>query len=47
MYQQQIPKRLFGQHFGVTNDDEATSSTSQRHVQAARIVEKSDALVLI
>ena len=44
---QMVPDGLFGQHFWIANDNNAVARSRQGHVQAARIVQEADALVLV
>ena len=45
--QQVVPDGLFGQHFGIADDDNAVAGPRQRHVQPARIVQETDALIFV
>lgn len=45
--EQMVPNGLLGQHFRIANDNNAVTGPRQSHVQAARIVQETDALVLV
>lgn len=45
--QQIVPQRLLAEHFRVADDDDAVLGASEGNVQATRIVQEADALVLV
>ncbi|KAH7164314.1 hypothetical protein DER46DRAFT_330474 [Fusarium sp. MPI-SDFR-AT-0072] len=42
-----VPKLMFGQNFGIAQNDEAILGSSQSHVQTTRVRQKPNALIIV